>query len=154
MSVVAATPVRRLLCAFALALAFVTPTVFAQQRVSIQGSSVNLRSGPGTSAEAVWELSRGYPLRVIGRKGSWLHVRDFEGDTGWVARSLTGAVPHHVVKSSVANLRNGPGTRHRVLARLQHGEVLRTLAQRNGWVRVRLQDGRSGWVSKGLLWGW
>ena len=153
---VAAAFVFRLLSTISivLALAFVATPAAAQQLVSVKGSIVNMRSGPGTRTEAIWELSRGYPLRVIGRKGSWLHVRDFEGDSGWVARSLTGSVPYHVVKSTRANLRSGPSTRDRVVARLQHGDVLRTLAKRGGWIRVRLAGGRTGWVSKGLLWGW
>jgi uncharacterized protein YgiM (DUF1202 family) len=80
-------------------------------------------------------------------------VRDFEGDTGWVARSLTGNTPHHVVKSRVANLRSGPGTQHRIVGKLAYGELLRTREKRAGWVRVERSEGVSGWIAKRLLWG-
>lgn len=126
----------------------------AQQMVSIQGSSVNLRAGPKMNAEVLWEVARGYPLKVVGRSGSWLRVQDFENDRAWVSRSLTGKAPHHIVKAPVANLRSGPGTRFKVLARLARYEVVRTRGKQPGWVRVERDDGQRGWVAKRLLWGW
>lgn len=128
--------------------------VSAQDMVSVRGEPVNMRAGPGTGSEVLWELGRGYPLQVLSRKGRWLQVRDYEGDRGWVARSLTQRVPHHVVKSRVANLRRGPGTGHRIIARLEYGEVLRTREKRADWVRVELVNGQTGWVTRRLLWGW
>lgn len=126
----------------------------AQQMVSVAREEVNMRSGPGTRFEAVWSLIRGYPLRVIGRRGSWLAVRDFEGDRGWVFRPLTGRVPHHIVKAQVANLRARPSTRSRILGKLSYGDILRTLGRHAGWVLVRQSDGTRGWVARRLLWGW
>ena len=67
---------------------------------------------------------------------------------------LTARKPHVIVKASVVNLRQGPGTRHRRIGRAEYGEVLRTLAHRKGWVRVRQEGGRTGWVSRRLVWGW
>lgn len=52
----------------------------AQQMVSIQGSAVNLRAGPRANAEVLWEVTRGYPLKVVGQQGRWLRVQDFEND--------------------------------------------------------------------------
>lgn len=126
----------------------------AQQMVSIQGSAVNLRAGPRANAEVLWEVTRGYPLKVVGHQGRWLRVQDFENDRAWVARSLTGRTPHHVVRADVANLRSGPGTRFKVLAKLPRYEVLRTRGKQEGWVRVERETGQRGWVAKRLLWGW
>lgn len=126
----------------------------AQQMVSIQGSAVNLRAGPRANAEVLWEVTRGYPLKVVGQQGRWLRVQDFENDRAWVARSLTGRTPHHVVRADVANLRSGPGTRFKVLAKLPRYEVLRTRGKQEGWVRVERETGQRGWVAKRLLWGW
>ena len=80
--------------------------------MSVARGQVNLRSGPGTHHQADWLLTKGYPLLVLQRKGAWLQVRDVDGDRGWVYRSLTNRVPHHVVKAERANLRKGPGTQH------------------------------------------
>ena len=148
------SPTRNLLTVAALCLAALGNTAaHAQTMVSVKGSTLNMREGPGTHTAVLWELKQGYPLQITQRKGSWVRVRDFEGDTGWVARSLTGNTPHHVVKSKVANLRSGPGTQHRIVGRLEYGELLRTREKRADWVRVERSEGVSGWIAKRLLWG-
>ncbi|MDP1781151.1 MAG: SH3 domain-containing protein [Hydrogenophaga sp.] len=148
------SPTRTLLLTTSLCLAALFNTAAnAQSMVSVKGSTLNMRKGPGTHTAVLWELKQGYPLQITERKGSWLRVRDFEGDTGWVARSLTGNTPHHVVKSKVANLRAGPGTQHRIVGRLEYGELLRTREKRADWVRVERSEGVSGWIAKRLLWG-
>ena len=147
-------PTRTLLIASSLCFAALfSATALAQNMVSVKGSTLNMREGPGTHTAVLWELKRGYPLQITERKGSWVRVRDFEGDTGWVARSLTGNTPHHVVKSKVANLRSGPGTQHRILGKVEYGELLRTREKRADWVRVERSEGVSGWIAKRLLWG-
>ena len=143
----------RILIIFGLCIGTATPSL-AQRMVSVTGSVVNMREGPGLRSPVLWELTRGYPLQVVGSKGSWLHVRDFENDRGWVSRSLTARTPYHVVKVPVANLRSGPGLKNKVVGRATYGEVLRTRAQRAGWVRVQRDGGQTGWVARRLLWGW
>jgi SH3-like domain-containing protein len=122
--------------------------------VSVAKDNVNLRAGPGTHHAAEWKLSQGYPLQVVRRQGSWIKVRDYEGDQGWIYRSLTHAVPHHVVKAERANLRAGPGTRHALITTLEQGEVLKTHRKAPRWVKVETSDGLKGWVARSLLWGW
>lgn len=126
----------------------------AQTMVSVKAGTLNMREAPGTNSPALWKLSRGYPLKVVQRQGQWIKVRDFEGDDGWVARSLTSTTPYHVVKSPVANLRTGPGTGHRIKGRLEYGETVRTVAKQGPWVKVKHQELGQGWVAKRLLWGW
>lgn len=145
-------PLRNLLIVFGLCLATFS-SAMAQSMVSISGSKVNMRASPSLRAEVLWELKRGYPLRVVKRTGRWLQVRDFENDSGWVARSLTGRSPHHVVKSSTANVRKGPGTRNSIIGKAEYGETLRTLGKRGKWVRIQRENGQKGWIAKGLLWG-
>jgi SH3-like domain-containing protein len=135
---------------FALAV----PHAVAQQMVSVSGEEVNLRSGPGTQHPADWILGRGYPLKVVGRRGSWLEVRDFENDKGWILRRLTSSTPYHVVKVKVVNMRSQPTTSSRIIGKLVYGDTLRTLERKSGWVMVQRNGGLRGWVARRLLWGW
>ena len=147
----------RLLACLATVSLLHAPTTWAQQArsmVSIARAEVHMRDGPGTRHEALWKLSQGYPLQVLGRQGNWIRVRDFEADQGWVYRPLVNKTPHHVVKSKVANIRSGPSTRTRVIGRAERGEVLRTLERRERWVKVKQGNGTKGWVARSLLWGW
>jgi len=147
------TTARRFLIASSLCLATLS-SALAQNMVSVKASTANMRTGPGTHTAIQWELQKGYPLQVIRRQDRWLQVKDFEGDTGWVARSLTGNTPHHVVKSPTANVRSGPGTQHRIVGKAEYGEVVRTRETRGTWVRVEREGASNGWIAKSLLWGW
>ncbi|TMS57337.1 peptide-binding protein [Imbroritus primus] len=138
----------------ALALCAVTGTAYAQQFVSISNNVANVRAQPTTRSEKLWELNRGYPLAVTKRQGSWLKVRDFEGDLGWIYRPLTGNTPHHVVRAKVANLRAAPQTSARLVGKLEQYELLKTVGKRNGWVHVKRNNGQQGWVAQRLVWGW
>lgn len=135
------------------ALALHATGVLAQQFVSVTAREANVRSGPGTQHAVHWSLSRGYPLQVIARRGEWLQVRDFEKDTGWVHRSLTGKSTHMAVQARVANMRQQPRVKSPVVSRLTHGDLVRTLERRGDWVRVRHENGKTGWVTRQLLWG-
>jgi SH3-like domain-containing protein len=139
--------------AWLAAATFALPAA-AQTMVSISRPEVNLRAGAGTQHEALWVVSRGYPLQVTARQGQWLKVKDFENDTAWVYRPLTASTPHHVVKVRTANVRSAPSTRSRIVGKAEYGQVLRTLEKRPDWVRVRHDSGLTGWVSRNLLWGW
>lgn len=149
----AATRFRFIAWALACLVLFHTPA-FAREMVSIKGNIVNMRSGPSTDAQILWELERGYPLEVLQRKGNWLQVRDFENDKGWVARSLTARTRYHIVKAKVANIRSGPSTRYRVVGKSERYDLMRTRGAKAGWIKVQSASGVTGWVSKNLLWGW
>lgn len=147
-------PTLRRLAVSLMVVAASVGTAAAQQMVSVKGNKLNMRDGPGTHTQVLWELKQGYPLQVMERRGRWLKVQDFEKDQGWVATSLTGQQPHHIVKASVANVRSGPGTRFRVVGKAEYGELLKTREKRAGWVKVTRETGASGWVARQLLWGW
>jgi uncharacterized protein YgiM (DUF1202 family) len=46
------------------------------------------------------------------------------------------------------NLRKGPGTSYKIVGNIKKGTSLKILEVNGGWLRVRLDDGRSAWVSK------
>jgi SH3-like domain-containing protein len=144
----------RALCLLPAFVLLAASQATAQRMVSIAREEVNMRTGAGTEHPATWALSRGYPLKVIGTRGSWLKVIDFEKDTGWVYRPLTDTTPHYVVSVKVANMRSGPSTGSRIVAKLAYGDVLKTLMHRGAWVKLQRQGGLRGWVARKLLWGW
>lgn len=141
-------------------LVFVLQTAAAvAEMVSIAGNNVNMRSGPGKKYKVMWKLGSGFPLKVLKRSGSWLRVQDFEGTIGWVSKRVVNKTPHMIVRvnrksKKQINVRSGPGTSNRIVAKAYYGVVFKTLQQKDGWVQVRHEKGVTGWVKKTLLWGY
>lgn len=129
------------------------PLLSDAKMVSIIKEGVNIRSGPSTSSQVQWQVDKGFPLQVIGSRGKWYQVRDFENDKGWVYAPLTTRKGHLVVKRPVVNIRSGAGTNYPVVSRAKYGVVFRLLTEGGDWVKVRHKSGVTGWVARRLLWG-
>ena len=127
--------------------------------LSVARDNVNMRTGPGTKYKIKWKLSKGFPLKVLKRKGNWYRVRDFEGDIGWIHKSVVNRQAHMIVKvhrgkNKKINIRSGPGTKYRIVGKAYYGVVFKTLKKQKGWVKVKHEKGVQGWVKRTLLWGW
>ena len=141
-----------LLCVMAF-LIFASSVTWAEEMVRVKVKTANVRSGPGTKYEKIWEVPRNYPYLILGRKGRWLKVRDFEGFEDWIYGPLTDRKPAAVVKVKKANVREGPGIKHPVVFTAETGVAFKVLAKKGEWVQVRANDGDQGWISQKLLWG-
>jgi SH3-like domain-containing protein len=128
------------------------------EMVAINGNDINMRSGPGTKYKVIWKLGDGFPLKVLKHSGKWLRVQDFEGTIGWIHKAVVNRTPHMIVKvhkktKKRINVRSGPGTNKRIVAKAYYGVVFKTLGQKNGWVKVSHGRKVTGWVKRSLLWG-
>ncbi|MFX4262085.1 N-acetylmuramoyl-L-alanine amidase [Pelotomaculum propionicicum] len=142
----------------------------APQNVSrtakVNGSSVNIRSGPGTGYNIVTQVGYGSSLPILGSSGDWYNVSVNPGGSGWIAgwlvsvvnspsttpsRSDTTGARNAVVTGSIVNVRGGPGTTNSVVGQVFQGNSLPVLEQSGDWYRVTLPNGSSGWVAGWLL---
>ena len=48
-------------------------------------------------------------------------------------------------------LRTGAGTQYRIIGGIKTGDAVTILSRGDGWTRVRIADGKEGWVSEGFL---
>lgn len=143
------------LCSVALILSLATTIASAQEMVSVAGSVLNLRSGPGAEHPILYELKANFPLKVVREQDKWIEVLDFEGDKGWVFKAHTHPVPAVIVSNEYANLREGPGTQHPQIAKADYGDVFRVLDAKSNsrWVQILRPNGTKAWIAKGLVWG-
>lgn len=138
-------------------LAFAIPVL--AKMASVKGDKVNLRKGPGTQYSVKWEYGNGFPLRVVNKKGAWVKVKDFEGDTGWVHKSLLVYDPQVIVKvnrnrNQKINIRSGPGTKNKIVGKAYYGVVFKSLRKQSGWIHVEHESGLKGWIKSNLVWGY
>jgi uncharacterized protein YgiM (DUF1202 family) len=137
-----------------LSAAWVPASASAAEYVSVHASTANVRAQPTTRSAILWRLTAGYPLQVQQRRGKWLKVRDFEAPLGWIYATLVDRTPHRVVSAETANLRSGPGLKHRIVGKLHRYDVLRSIGRSGSWAHVRLPSGKTGWVAWSLTLGW
>lgn len=143
---------------------------------SIQGNRVAIRRGPGVDYLRVALLDDGAGVTVTARKGEWRQIRSQTVPHGWIrgdflaigtARSSTaGATPSkaqktasagskrsapvasgpRVIKGDRISIRTGASTTSKRLTLLDDGAPINVRAKQGDWCKVRLADGRTGWV--------
>jgi len=135
-----------------LLLIIVFAGVANAERLAVSAPVANIRSGPGTSHNVLWKVEQYFPVFVIEKSGEWYRFEDFEGDKGWVHRSLVGNIPAVITKSDTSNIRSGPGTSHPVLFTVEKGIPFKVLEREDDWIHIEHADGDKGWIHKSLVW--
>ncbi|WP_051688031.1 N-acetylmuramoyl-L-alanine amidase [Desulfofalx alkaliphila] len=133
------------------------------QTAVITGTSVNLRSGPGTGHSTLGQVTQGDRLPVLGKEGDWLQVQS-KGQSAWIAGWLvrlegtatpangTGATGQvAVVTDALVNLRSGPGTSHDIAGQVAQGDRLPVLGKEGHWLQVQDSKGQPAWIAGWLV---
>jgi SH3-like domain-containing protein len=138
---------------FCLSFVFVS-SLQAAEYVSVAKEEVNMRSGPSTKDQVIWEVFKAYPLQVMQRKNGWAQCLDFEGDKGWIYGPLLSKKKTVIVKKKKINLRNLPttGNDSTIIALVKYGVVFEVIAKDGEWLKVKLEDSTEGWAHKDLVW--
>ena len=124
----------------------------AGERLTVAVPKANIRSGPGTNYDVIWQVYQYYPLSVIEKTGQWYRFVDFEGDKGWIYRSLVRKIPSVITIQEKCNIRSGPGTKYSVLFTTEKGVAFKVINRKGSWIHVRHSDGDKGWIYKSLVW--
>jgi len=128
-----------------------TVSVMAAEFVSVIKDGVNLRSGPETTYEVLFQLPAGYPLKVLAHKGKWLKVSDYENDKGWIFSPLVSKKRYVIVKVKEGNVRSGPGTQYDKVGKVVREVILRSVDRKGDWIKIS-HPRLTGWVHKQLVW--
>ena len=133
-------------------------------RVNV-GSSLSIRSGPGTSFAIVGQLSNGAEIVVDSLTNGWAHiqntnqycsadyltrVRDYTGEDGSSGTDdTTSQQPdeaftkgvYRVKVDTTLSVRSGPGLNYPVIGRLSNGDEIIVDSLSNGWAHIWDADG-------------
>ncbi len=126
--------------------------VWAQERMAVKSAIANLRSGPGTKYEVLWQVEQYHPFIVVEKRKDWYKVKDFESDMAWIHKSLLGNFKSVISTKAKSNVRKKPSTKSDIAFTLERGVPFRELARKGKWIKIRHADGDTGWIFHSLVW--
>ena len=113
-------------------------------------STLNMRSGPGTSYKVIAKLKKGTGCTILKSSGNWRKVKTLKGKIGWVSRTYLTANATAKVTASALNVRKGPGTSSAILGSLKRGTKVTVKYTSGNWAYVSTSK-LTGYVSLNYL---
>jgi len=125
--------------------------------VCVHSKRANLRNGPGTKYKKLAQVKIYTPLERLKRAGQWVQVRDFQGETFWVYKTLiTENYVCGTVVQDKTDFYSQPDFNSFPFygAPMEPGFSVRILSLnfRNDWAKVVDSAGNILWVQKSMLW--
>lgn len=131
---------------------------------------LNVREGPSLSKPTIAQVAGGDTVTVLKERYGWLKISLDDGKTGWIAGQFTVKKAGHSstsgtdttqTKSTVptgkgqavtllnngTNLRSGPGTDYRIVARGNSGDRFHIIEKAGSWYHIQLPDGKDAFVA-------
>ena len=133
-------------------LLLVWVSVASAERLAVSVSIAKIRSGLGENYDILWAVEKYHPLDVFQKSGQWYHFRDFEGDKGWIHKTLLGKFSSVITKNESCNIRSGPDTSFEVLFEVEKGIPFKVLKRKGSWINIQHADGDKGWIHESLVW--
>ena len=129
------------------------------------GQTLIMRKGAGTKYKKKAIAGADDSVKVLYTESGWAMVTNMTtGKTGWIPLSYVGetvtissatadAPPASAqdvlhTTASVLNMRKGPGTKYKRIARLIRGTAFTVLDESGNWYKIKTLAGKVGWVSK------
>lgn len=138
-----------------------TPVQVPTKKAYVNVSSLNMRSGRGTTYSVVTVLAKGAAVDVYDTVSGWSKI-SYNGRVGYVSAqylSLTGTTqptPSPVntktawVNTNGLNVRSGRGTQYAKIATLSAGKQVQVIDTVNGWSKISY-DSKIGYVASTYL---
>ncbi len=121
---------------------------------TVGNAPVILYDVPSTEGAKLFVAPRGMPLEIVLTYGQWVKVRDVHDDLAWTqARGLSNK-RQAVVRQSGLKIRAAAQDDASISFIADKGTLLEvTESIASGWVKVRHQDGQSGYLKSTDIWG-
>jgi SH3-like domain-containing protein len=122
--------------------------------VALKSDETNIRTGPGTRYPIQWIYRRaGMPVEVVEEFDLWRKVRDMDGTSGWVHKTMVVGKRTVMIKGSETRVvRIDADARAKPILKLEPSVIASVLECMPDWCRIQI-SGRKGWIEKQYLWG-
>ena len=120
---------------------------------SIALAKAILYDAPSLESDKLYIISGAYPVEIIVNLNNWLKVRDASGSLSWV-ESKNLSSKRTVIAITKTEIKSAEDPTAALVATVEKDVVLDLLENRqNGWVKVKHQNGITGFVQVGRVWG-
>lgn len=124
--------------------------------VSLRSDNVYARSGPGKKYPIEWIYKqKGAPLEIINEFELWRQVRDWEGSTSWIHKTLlTGRRFVKIITPGENNIYGKPHFDSKVIAKVEDGVIgeIKKCPKKSEFCLIKF-DSIEGWVLKKNVFG-
>lgn len=121
--------------------------------VSVKSDEVNLRTGPGIRYPVRWVYRKQWlPVEIIEEFEHWRKIRDLDGESGWVHKSLLSSRRSGMISVPLATLRTDPDPTAPPVLRIQKSVIIAIVNCTKDWCRLQHGDTK-GWLPKKEFWG-
>jgi len=126
----------------------------------VTGNYVNVRTQGSLSGNIITRLNWNDTVTVLDKQNGWYKIMLSDGREGWIfGEYLSVRNPSNVsrgdsersasvgiVTGSYVNVRSEAGLSGRIITQLNKNTTVTVLDNQNGWYKIKLSDGREGWI--------
>lgn len=125
-------------------------------KATVTATTLNVRSGAGTSYSTIGSLKKGDTVNVIKKSGGWYQIQFTSSKTGWVSadyvsykansNSSSNTTKTGVVTANSLNVRSGAGTSYSIVGSLSKNTKVEITQTSGSWYKIK-SGSLVGWVS-------
>lgn len=124
--------------------------------VSLRSDNIYARKGPGKKYPIEWIYKqKGAPLEIINEFELWRQVRDWEGSTSWIHKTLlTGRRFVKIITPGENNIYGKPNCDSKIIAKVEDGVIgeIKKCPKKSEFCLIKF-DTIEGWVLKKNVFG-
>ena len=155
------------LAAIVLLSAMLPAAVLAETYATVTTESdvLHLRDYPGTDGAIIGKYRNGTKVEILGNLRNWAQVKTPDGQVGYMYKKYLssfasgsseisyGSGVTRYIRSGIGpvNIRRSASVQSALLDRLNGGSKITLLSQGETWSRIKLPNGRLGWVKTQFL---
>lgn len=133
-------------------------SAFGAEFKNVGAAPAIMYDAPSTRGQKQFVAPRGMPVEVVINYGAWSKVRDVAGDLSWVESKQLADRKNVVVRNLNAKIHSAANESSEVVFSADKGvllEVVDAVANSTtpGWIKVKHNDGATGYVKSSDLWG-
>ncbi len=121
--------------------------------VSLKSNDINLRIGSSKNYPIKLKYTKeNFPVEIIEENQNWRKTIDFEGNVGWIHKSLIKGDRYALIIDSkkMVMIYNKP--KGKIIGEIGKYNIVRLKTCMEKWCLISIKDSK-GWVNKKKLWG-